>query len=1367
MRAILPGRPSARLQAVTTGTWDGKQIISYISGNALVILDGPNNILQTTYHELPDELVAIVFDEISGKVATASASTVHVYKPYGRDEGALRWSLQCHLDVDKDDAIETLSWGLDEELLIGSSSLTLYSTHNGTEQIWTKKLANPAKYAQFSYDTSLIATAGKYDRLVKVWRRLSLADQRFDYGYLPHPALVTGIHWRRPFHRDQTFDNVLYTICADNKLRIWAPGDTHGLTILQHWAEIDLMESIQPRSLSDKSLKRYAFMIDNRDFTAATESLIQQATSDEQSQLAMAHLIEVANRSPDVCVVLDERGNISAWGLESVGCKVRKPGDIFNIAHVEGLKIGFDTSASGLEDNAQFYPFCSTDKSGGFCVIVHHFDGRLEWMEGPLDKFFDPSKQKHRLRTKTVWTGHSSAVKKIVRSATGKALISRTQNNESVVWARQHTSLGDTIVRCSTVTESDHVHRVWLLQEGRFIAFLHHESISIWDARQPKAVEVARRKFELRGKPVCLLCIPEEHADKKTAHLATISTEMQGVAWEVHLPSNGKDSEVSIEDFGSFDLGSGEDVIYVLPVDPAGSSPVISGFLDIFARDVAISYSASGVLKSWTARPDLESRKLEWLLTASVETCIENPSLGSGTSIRKAALVSADRTSLSIWNMRSTQLEHEERFENHETIQDLDWTSTPDNQSILAVGFQHRVILYAQLRYDYLDDRPSWAPLRELSVRDWTSHPIGDSVWLGNGGFVIASGNQLCVKDKHIEVSDRLLPDLRLTSQEKVGLDVFTVVSRLNGPLPVFHPQFLAQCMLSGRLILVQHVLLKLWNTLKFYNDGDPFDSLLEFDPEEFGQEHDIITLPAKKEMHSSYADFTDDEPETLTEDVATALNDILATRKVPLLSAREQMHLMDIIECVGLVEKHRRSIDENGCRFLLFFRQHMLRTSQQRHDGPSSRVRDAIPWREIVWAWYSGSQDILTDLVTRHFHGKMLWPQARESGIFMWMTDLTTLRAQFEVIARNEYTRTDEKNPVDCSLYYLALRKKAVLVGLWRMATWSREQSATQRLLQNNFDEARWKTAALKNAYALMGKRRFEYAAAFFVLAGHLRDAVNILSNQLGDMQLAIAVARVYEGDDGPILEEFLKEKVLPQAVSEGNKWLANWAFWLLKKRDQAVRALILPLETLIPPSSTPTMQSKLFLTDDPALVVLYKQLREKSLQTLRGALSVSPRAEWDFVIHTAGLYQRMGCDLLALDLVKTWEFLTPPTIPKTLPRVVSPMVDSGLRSPGAMSQGPNMLDGFDFDPRKVLRRRSSLVVADLPVLGHAARGGMDGSGSAIQEDEDEKDSEIGEHGASITNGFGGGSDEKKKKLLPTQFAEPDANSLLDSFGF
>ena len=84
------------------------------------------------------------------------------------------------------------------------------------------------------------------------------------------------------------------------------------------------------------------------------------------------------------------------------------------------------------------------------------------------------------------------------------------------------------------------------------------------------------------------------------------------------------------------------------------------------------------------------------------------------------------------------------------------------------------------------------------------------------------------------------------------------------------------------------------------------------------------------------------------------------------------------------------------------------------------------------------------------------------------------------------------------------------------------------------------------------------EYAAAFFLLADRLRDAVNVLSTQLNDVQLAIAVARVYEGDHGPVLQDFLTTKILPQAVNDGNRWMATWALWMIGKRDRAVRALV-----------------------------------------------------------------------------------------------------------------------------------------------------------------------------------------------------------------
>ena len=98
--------------------------------------------------------------------------------------------------------------------------------------------------------------------------------------------------------------------------------------------------------------------------------------------------------------------------------------------------------------------------------------------------------------------------------------------------------------------------------------------------------------------------------------------------------------------------------------------------------------------------------------------------------------------------------------------------------------------------------------------------------------------------------------------------------------------------------------------------------------------------------------------------------------------------------------------------------------------------------------------------------------------------------------------------------------------------------------------------------------------------------------------------------------------------------------------------------------------------------------------------------------MIQNARLYDRMGCDLLALDLVRNWEFL------KQLRKM-------GVNGNGNGESAP--------DPRKMLRRRNSLVVDDISglKLGHEQK---------------------------VKGG---------EKPAPTVFEEPDAGSLLDSFGF
>ncbi|EEB92952.1 hypothetical protein MPER_08462, partial [Moniliophthora perniciosa FA553] len=240
---------------------------------------------------------------------------------------------------------------------------------------------------------------------------------------------------------------------------------------------------------------------------------------------------------------------------------------------------------------------------------------------------------------------------------------------------------------------------------------------------------------------------------------------------------------------------------------------------------------------------------------------------------------------------------------------------------------------------------------------------------------------------------------------------------------------------------------------------------------------------------------------------------------------------------------------------------------------------------------WYRAeveSQELLLSASAAACDGKMCWSDARALGLALWLTSIDSMKSQFEVIARNEYMAGDARDPTTCALFYFALGKVKLVHGLWRQASWHKEQAVMLKFLSNDFTQARWRTAALKNAFALLGKQRFEYAAAFFLLGGSLKDAVNVCLKQLNDFQLAVAIARIVEqSNEGPILRGILNDNVLPIAFQGGNRWLASWAFWLLHRRDLSVRVLVV-LDVPVTNIGEPHY-------DDPGLALLFSQLRSK----------------------------------------------------------------------------------------------------------------------------------------------------------------------------
>ena len=55
-----------------------------------MILSGPYNLIQTIYDDQLLALEAVVMDEVTGKIAICSSDEIHIYKPYGKKEGALK-----------------------------------------------------------------------------------------------------------------------------------------------------------------------------------------------------------------------------------------------------------------------------------------------------------------------------------------------------------------------------------------------------------------------------------------------------------------------------------------------------------------------------------------------------------------------------------------------------------------------------------------------------------------------------------------------------------------------------------------------------------------------------------------------------------------------------------------------------------------------------------------------------------------------------------------------------------------------------------------------------------------------------------------------------------------------------------------------------------------------------------------------------------------------------------------------------------------------------------------------------------------------------------------------------------------------------
>ncbi|XP_017295555.1 dmX-like protein 2 isoform X5 [Kryptolebias marmoratus] len=409
--------------------------------------------------------------------------------------------------------------------------------------------------------------------------------------------------------------------------------------------------------------------------------------------------------------------------------------------------------------------------------------------------------------------------------------------------------------------------------------------------------------------------------------------------------------------------------------------------------------------------------------------------------------------------------------------------------------------------------------------------------------------------------------------------------------------------------------------------------NLSQYGPTYFGPEHAQVL--SSHLMHSSLPGLT-----RLEQMFLVALADTIATTSAEVSSSTDQQYTGG------------EALDECGLRYLLAMRLHTCLLTSLPPLYRMQLLHQGLSTCHFAWAFHSEAEEELLNMIPAMQRGDAQWSDLRAVGVGWWIRNINTLRKMVEKLGKAAFQRNND--PLDAALFYLAMKKKAVLWGLFR----SQHDEKMTQFFKNNFSEDRWRKAALKNAFSLLGKQRFEQAAAFFLLAGSLKDAIEVLMEKMEDLQLAMIVARLYEADfeNSSTCQGLLHEKVLG-CNRDGSGYhcsrlhpdpfLRSIAYWIMKDYTRALDTL---LERNPKEDENPDVMVK---SCNPVVFSFYNYLRTHPLIIRRHfanpegpAASVGLTAEKSsadeinlierkLFFTTANAHFKVGCPVLALEVL------------------------------------------------------------------------------------------------------------------------------------
>ncbi|XP_075904736.1 dmX-like protein 2 isoform X3 [Nelusetta ayraudi] len=410
--------------------------------------------------------------------------------------------------------------------------------------------------------------------------------------------------------------------------------------------------------------------------------------------------------------------------------------------------------------------------------------------------------------------------------------------------------------------------------------------------------------------------------------------------------------------------------------------------------------------------------------------------------------------------------------------------------------------------------------------------------------------------------------------------------------------------------------------------------NLSQYGPTYFGPEHAQVL--SSHLMHSSLPGLT-----RLEQMFLVALADTVATTNAEVSSSTDQKY------------SGAEALDECGLRYLLAMRLHTCLLTSLPPLYRMQLLHQGLSTCHFAWAFHSEAEEELLNMIPAMQRGDPQWSELRAVGVGWWIRNINTLRKMVEKLGKAAFQRHND--PLDAALFYLAMKKKAVLWGLFR----SQHDEKMTQFFKNNFSEDRWRKAALKNAFSLLGKQRFEQSAAFFLLAGSLKDAIEVLLEKMEDLQLAMIVARLYEADfeNSSTCQGLLYEKVLG-CNRDGSGYhcsrlhpdpfLRSIAYWIMKDYTLALDTLLerIPKEDdenpdVMVKSCNPVVFSFYnYLRTHPLIIRRHFANPEGTATTVGLTVEKSSADEINLIerklfFTTANAHFKVGCPVLALEVL------------------------------------------------------------------------------------------------------------------------------------